>query len=138
MFVFLILFGLAAIVLILVVATIRGRRAGLPPGSGYSGDTGGTGVAGWTADWDRRSTDPTNDSDPGDWGGGSSDGGGGATPAGEALTAGAAATPAGAAVVGAVTAEAEPTENRTTAAHVRSFMRLRLPALLVSSVLALL
>lgn len=71
--VFLILFGLAAIVLILVVATVRGRRAGLPPGSSYSGDTGGTGVAGWTSDWDHRSTDPTNDRGAGDWGGGSSD-----------------------------------------------------------------
>ena len=48
MFRFLILFGLAAIVLMLIIAKVRGRRAGVPPDSGSRGmppDVGAGGAA---------------------------------------------------------------------------------------------
>jgi hypothetical protein len=75
MFRFLIVFGLAAIVLMLIVAYVRGRRSGGTSGRGYFGESGS--AIGWSTDWDRRSSDSSHSSDPGDWGDGGSDGGSG-------------------------------------------------------------
>jgi hypothetical protein len=69
---FLIVFGLAAIVLMLIVAYVRGRRSGGTSGRGYLGESGS--AIGWSTDWDRRSSDSSHSSDPGD---GGSDGGSG-------------------------------------------------------------
>ena len=74
MFRFLIAFGLAAIVLMLIVASVRGRRSGGQSGRGYLGHGGG--AAGLSTDWDDRPTDFSHDGDPGEWSGGGNDGGG--------------------------------------------------------------
>ena len=54
MFWFLVIFGLAAIVLMLIVAKLRGRRDGVPSGGGSRADAGAGLAAGWSTDWDHR------------------------------------------------------------------------------------
>ena len=84
MFRFLVTFGLAAIVLMLIVAYVRGRRSGGSSGRGALGDGGaGAAAAGWSTDWHDRPTDFTHDSDAGDRGSGGSDGGSGGDSGGD-------------------------------------------------------